>query len=102
MHAWPAWVALCWMMAVTRAAASKTKRRLNDFYLRSMAALQDADVPFLIGGAYVVEMYANVSRRTKDFDLYIRPHHVDPALGALARAAFNTAATSLHWLATAR
>ena len=73
-------------MTVTRAVPSKTKRRLNDFYLTSMEALRDADVPFLIGGAYVVEIYANVSRRTKDFDLYVRPHHVDAALGALARA----------------
>jgi len=102
MHAWPAWVALCWVMTVTRAAALKTKRRLNDFYLRSMAALRDADVPFLIGGAYVMEMCANVSRRTKDFDLYVRPYHVDAALGALAHAGFNTEATSPHWLAKAR
>src|SRR6266576_4195547 len=89
-------------MTVTRAVPSKTKRRLNDFYLTSMAALRDADVPFLIGGAYVVEIYANVSRRTKDFDLYVRPHHVDAALGALARAGFNTEVTSPHWLAKAR
>ncbi len=102
MHAWPAWVALCWVMTVTRAAASKTKRRLNDFYLRSMAVLRDADVPFLIGGAYVMEMCANVSRRTKDFDLYVRPYHVDAALGALAHAGFNTEVTSPHWLAKAR
>ena len=102
MHAWPAWVALCWVMTVTRAAASKTNRRLNDFYLRSMAVLRDADVPFLIGGAYVMEMCANVSRRTKDFDLYVRPYHVDAALGALAHAGFNTEVTSPHWLAKAR
>ena len=102
MHAWPAWVALCWVMTATRAAASKTNRRLNDFYLRSMAALRDADVPFLIGGAYVMEMCANVSRRAKDFDLYVRPYHVDAALGALAHAGFNTEATSPHWLAKAR
>jgi hypothetical protein len=89
-------------MTLTRAAASKTKSRLNDFYLTSMAALRNADVPFLIGGAYVVEMYANVSRRTKDFDLYVRPHHVDAALDALARAGFNTEVTSPHWLAKAR
>ena len=89
-------------MTVTRAVPSKTKRRLNDFYLTSMAALRDADVPFLIGGAYVVEIYANVLRRTKDFDLYVRPHHVDAALGALARAGFNTEVTSPHWLAKAR
>ena len=102
MHAWPAWVALCWVMTVTRAAASKTKRRLNDFYLRSMAVLRDADVPFLIGGAYVMEKCANISRRTKDFDLYVRPYHVDAALGALAHAGFNTEVTSPHWLAKAR
>jgi hypothetical protein len=89
-------------MTLTRAAASKTKRRLNDFYLTSMAALRSADVPFLIGGAYVIEMYANVSRRTKDFDLYVRPHHIDAALEALARAGFNTEVTSPHWLAKAR
>src|SRR6266478_684099 len=89
-------------MTATRAAASKTNRRLNDFYLRSMAALRDADVPFLIGGAYVMEMCANVSRRAKDFDLYVRPYHVDAALGALAHAGFNTEATSPHWLAKAR
>ena len=62
------------------------KNSLNDFNLRSMAALQDADVPFLIGGAYVVEAYAGVSRRTKDFDLFVRPNHVDTAIDALARA----------------
>ena len=89
-------------MTVARAAASKTNRRLNDFYLRSMAVLRDADVPFLIGGAYVMEMCANVSRRTKDFDLYVRPYHVDAALGALAHAGFNTEVTSPHWLAKAR
>src|SRR5947207_15361859 len=89
-------------MTATRAAASKTNRRLNDFYLRSMAALRDADVPFLIGGAYVMEMCANVSRRTKDFDLYVRPYHVDAALGARAHVAFNTEATSPHSLAKVR
>lgn len=67
-----------------------------------MAALQDASVPFLIGGAYVVEMYTGVSRRTKDFDLYVMPHHVDAGLGALANAGFKTEVTSSHWLAKAK
>ena len=67
-----------------------------------MSALQNAGVPFLIGGAYVVEAYAAVSRATKDFDLYIRPRHVDAALGALASAGFKTEVTSPHWLAKAK
>jgi len=36
-----------------------------------VATLHAAKVPFLIGGAYVVEVYAGVSRGTKDFDLYV-------------------------------
>lgn len=66
-----------------------------------MAALQDADVPFLIGGAYVVEVYSGVSRRSKDFDLYVRPSHVHAAMDALARAGYKTEMTFPHWLAKA-
>ena len=74
----------------------------NEFHRRSVAVLQAADIPFLIGGAYVVEVYAGVSRSTKDFDLYIRPHHVSAALDALARAGYETELTFPHWLAKAR
>src|SRR5205809_5308748 len=89
-------------MAVTKAAGRKTKRSLDDFHLRSVTALQDANVPFLIGGAYVVEVYAGVSRRTKDFDLYVRPNHVEAALEALACADYTTDLTFPHWLAKAK
>src|SRR5438034_5716335 len=89
-------------MAAKREPTARVKGGRAEFYRRSMAALQDANVPFLIGGAYVVEAYAGVSRRTKDFDLYVRPHHVDTALDALARAGYATELTFPHWLAKAR
>ena len=88
-------------MTVKRAAGAKAKSRPNDFHRRSVAALQDANVPFLIGGAYVVEVYAGVSRRTKDFDLYVRPDHVRAAMDALARAGYKAEMTFPHWLAKA-
>ncbi len=88
-------------MTVKRAAAAKRKNSPDDFHRRSVAALQAANVPFLIGGAYVVEAYAGVSRRTKDFDLYIRPRHVRAAMDALARAGYKTEMTFPHWLAKA-
>ncbi|HVD95522.1 MAG TPA: nucleotidyltransferase [Candidatus Limnocylindria bacterium] len=87
---------------MTGKRATKAKSSPNNFHLRSVTALQDANVPFLIGGAYVVEVYAGVSRRTKDFDLYVRPHHVGAALDALARAGYKTEVTFPHWLAKAR
>src|SRR5437762_13038806 len=71
----------------------------NGFHCRSVAVLRAAQIPFLIGGAYVVEVYAGVSRSTKDFDLYIRPNHVKAALHALARAGYKTELTFPHWLA---
>src|SRR5216110_2128795 len=83
------------------AAAAKARNSPNDFHRRSMAALQDANVPFLLGGAYVVEVYSGVSRRSKDFDLYVRPRDVDAAMDALARAGYKTEMTFPHWLAKA-
>jgi hypothetical protein len=71
----------------------------NEFHRRSVAALHAAKVPFLIGGAYMVEVCGGVSRSTKDFDLYIRPDHVDAALRALAQAGYKTELTFPHWLA---
>jgi predicted nucleotidyltransferase len=88
-------------MAAKRGPRAKVKGRRDDFHRKSMAALQDANVPFLIGGAYVVEAYAGISRRSKDFDVYIRPHHVDIAIDALARAGYKTEKTFPHWLAKA-
>src|SRR5262249_32740780 len=74
----------------------------NEFHRRSVAVLQAADIPFLVGGAYVVEVYAGVSRSTKDFDLYIRPYHVNAALDALGGAGYETERTFPHWLAKAK
>ncbi len=56
---------------------------------------------FRSGGAYVVEAFAGVSRRTKDFDLYIRPRHVRAAMDALAGAGYKAEMTFPHWLAKA-
>ena len=77
-------------MTPRRTTARKDKGKSDSLHRRSVLALQDADVPFLIGGAYVVEVYAGVSRQTKDFDLYLRPQHVDLALDALKRAEYKT------------
>jgi hypothetical protein len=88
-------------MTAKRRAPAKDKGKANPLHRRSVAALQDAGVPFLIGGAYVVEVYTGVSRQTKDFDLYLRPQHVDPAIQALRRVGYKTKKTFPHWLAKA-
>jgi Nucleotidyl transferase of unknown function (DUF2204) len=89
-------------MAAKRAAtAPKTNSGPNEFHRQSVGALQSANIPFLIGGAYVVEVYAGIARRTKDFDLYVRSRDVDAAMDALARAGYKVEKTFPHWLAKA-
>jgi predicted nucleotidyltransferase len=102
MHARTRLSALFSVMGGKRGAARKGKSTPTDVHLKSVAALQDANVPFLVGGACVLEVYTGVSRRTKDFDVFIRPLHVDAALEALARVCYNTEVTSPHWLAKAK
>src|SRR6266705_4588082 len=85
-----------------KAAARKAKGKRAEFYRRSMQVLQNANIPFLIAGASAVRFYTGVSRRTKDFDLHLRPHHVDAALDAFARAGYKTAKIFPHWLAKAK
>jgi predicted nucleotidyltransferase len=88
-------------MTARRASPPIVKGKDNHLCRRSVVALQDAGIPFLIGGAYVVEVYAGVSRQTKDFDLYLRPQHVDVALATLKREGYKTEKTFPHWLSKA-
>src|SRR5437763_13663646 len=85
----------------TARPATQAEGSPNEFHRRTVAVLQAAQIPFLIGGAYVVEVYAGVSRSTKDFDLYIQPNDVKSALDALAQAGYETELTFPHWLAKA-
>src|SRR6266576_5198441 len=91
-------------MTASTATAVRTTHgegRRDEFHRRSVEALHSAEVPFLIGGAYMVEVCGGVSRSTKDFDLYVRPNHVKAALRALARGGYKTELTFPHWLAKA-
>src|SRR5213595_193138 len=91
-------------MTASTATAVRTTHgegRRDEFHRRSVTALHAAEVPFLIGGAYMVEVCGGVSRSTKDFDLYLRPNHVKAALRALARAGYKTELIFPHWLAKA-
>jgi len=71
------------------------------FYRHSMEILNDAQVPYLVAGAYALERYTGVARHTKDFDLFVRPSDANRALEALARAGYSTDMTSDLWIGKA-
>src|SRR4051812_4788556 len=67
-----------------------------------MLSLQEAGIPFLVGGAYAFGVYTGISRDTKDFDLFLRPRDIERALDRFRADNFEAALTFPHWLAKAK
>src|SRR5206468_1357656 len=72
------------------------------FYARAMKTLHDAEIPFLVGGAYAFARYTGIERHTKDFDIFVRPSDVDEVFTVLAGAGCETEITFPHWLGKAK
>lgn len=73
----------------------------REFYIRTMAVLTDAGVPFLVGGAFALFTYTGIERHTKDVDLFLKRADCDGALQALSAAGYRTEVPFPHWLAKA-
>jgi predicted nucleotidyltransferase len=74
----------------------------SEFYRRVLERLREADMRFLVGGAYGLEQVTGVNRRTKDVDVFVHPRERDLVLAVLAEAGIETELTSPIWLAKAR
>lgn len=82
--------------------ANGTKNdRAQAFYRDAVASLQDTGVQFLIGGAFALESYTGLVRRTKDLDIFIRPGDCDRLLAGLNRRGYRTELRFPHWLGKA-
>ena len=57
----------------------------NQFYRRSLELMEEAEVPFLLGGAYAFCVYTGIVRQTKDFDLFVKREDFERALAVFAR-----------------
>jgi len=75
--------------------------KLHALYQRALTALHEAQVPFLIGGAYAFRYYTGITCKTKDLDLFVSPDECHRTLAVLQAAGFHTELTSPHWLGKA-
>ena len=78
-----------------------TESAAHDFYRRVMQSLNDAGLPFLVGGGFALGHYTAVQRDTKDFDIFVRREEYDSIMNVLAQAGFKTELTFPHWLGKA-
>jgi hypothetical protein len=83
------------------AAPEEPDAATRDFYVRALALLDEADVPYLVGGGYAMAHYTGIVRHTKDLDVFCRPRDRDRALAALADGGYKTDLCWPHFLAKA-
>ncbi|WP_298232382.1 nucleotidyltransferase [uncultured Azohydromonas sp.] len=80
------------------ASASALDPQAEPFYLQVLQALDDAGVPFLVGGAFALAGLTGVERPTKDLDLFIRREDFLRLDQVLAGSGLRTELTFPHWL----
>lgn len=68
------------------------------FYQETMTALNEAGIPYLIGGAYSLERYTGIARHTKDLDVFARPGDCPRILDFCARRGDTVDLLFPHWL----
>lgn len=68
-------------------------------FSRWLTILNEADVEYVVGGAFAVYAYTGIWRDTKDLDIFLQPGDVKKALNALSRAGFETEVRDVYWLA---
>jgi hypothetical protein len=73
----------------------------SQFYGDTVRTLTDADVPFVVGGAFTLKHYAGIARGTKDLDVFLCRRDLPRALEALEEKGYLTEETFPHWLAKA-
>ena len=69
------------------------------FYRRALGVLLDAEVPFLVGGAFAHACYTGIRRSTKDLDLFIRRDDYDRVASLMRAEGWRAELTYPHWLA---
>lgn len=71
------------------------------FYHHTIVALQTAEVPFLVGGAYAFGAYTGIERHTKDFDIFVQKDDYERTMQVLASSGYKTELVFPHWLGKA-
>jgi len=63
-----------------------------------MHLLREAGVEFLVGGAYALRAYSDITRDTKDFDIFVREADVAGIVDLFRGAGYRSGLPFPHWL----
>jgi len=71
------------------------------FYADTLRTLTEAEIPFVVGGAFALKHYAGIARGTKDLDVFLCHRDLPRALETLRDKGYTAEETFPHWLAKA-
>ncbi len=80
---------------------SMSAQSAHEVYREALADLGCDGVPFLIGGAFALERYTGLVRRTKDLDIFVRQADRFRLMDRLTAAGFQFEWRFTHWLGKA-
>ena len=83
-------------------AADTLAPETQAFYRRVLELLNEAEIPYLVGGAYAFERHTGIARHTKDFDVFVHARDFERALALLRGTGCVTDVPFPHWLGKAR
>ncbi len=76
-------------------------RHIREIFQRALSALNEARVPYVVGGAFALHWYSGFWRVVKDLDVYLLPDHTGWAMRVLEGIGFNARVKHEQWLAEA-
>ena len=70
-------------------------------HLLALSTLKNAEIPFVVAGAYALHLYTGIYRDTKDLDIFLKREHVERAMESLGSMGFQTNMHDPVWIAKA-
>jgi len=67
-------------------------------FANALRRLEQAQIPFVVGGAFALGHYTGIWRDTKDMDLFLQHENVGRAVQVLGRMGFRHWIEAQHWL----
>src|SRR4051812_9706128 len=90
---------MCSTMPLAPSLEEEVAPLTADFYRRALRVLVDAQVPFLVGGAFAHACFTGIRRATKDLDLFIRRRDYARVARLMRSNGWRAGIAYPHWLA---
>jgi hypothetical protein len=88
-------------MTIAPTAPIAPDTKTQEFYVDALSALDQAGVPYAVGGGYAMAYYTGIARNTKDLDIFVRESDHRRALDILGARGYRTEHFYPFWIAKA-